>query len=281
MKFATNSQRRREAVGSITRVPSGWRARWRTPEGDSRSGTFPTRVKAEQHLVKVEHSKLDGSYVDTAAGKIKFAAHADQWLESQTFDATTRAAVTSRLANHIIPTFGNLELRQIRPSTVQAWLKGRSDAVAPRTVQAMLTTLKSVLGAAVEDGIVARNPCSARSISAPQTTRENVTPWTVDELHRVAEAHPVEWQAVPIIGAGCGLRQGEIFGLQVDDVDFLRRRLLVRHQVKQIGTGLVLAPPKGRRTREVPLPDVVAVAISEHLRNYPHAEGAPFHRDGE
>jgi integrase len=240
--------------------------------------TFTRYAEAERHLAKVAHGKWTGSYVDPSAGKAKFGVFAEGWLESQTFDASTRATVTSRLTNHILPTFGNLELRQIRPSTVQAWLKGRSDVLAAGTVKAALSTLNAILGAAIEDGMIARNPCAARSVTAPALERERVIPWTVEQLRAVIDAHPLEWRAVPIVGAGCGLRRGEIFGLQVDDVDFLHRRLLIRHQVKP---GRVLGPPKGRKTREVPLPDVVAVAISEHLRNVPTSGHSVFHRDGE
>jgi integrase len=259
------------------KVPSGWQVRWRTPEGDSRRATFPRYAEAERHLVKVEASKLDSSYVDPNAGKIKFATFAETWLASQTFDVSTRAAVTSRLTNHILPTFGNLELRQIRPSTVQTWLRGRQDVLAAGTVKATLITVNAIMGAAVEDAMIAKNPCSSRSVTAPSPDRERVIPWTVEQLQAVIDAHPPEWRTVPILGAGCGLRQGEVFGLQVEDVDFLRRRLLVRHQVKP---GLALGPPKGRKTREVPLPDVIAVAVSEHLRNVPTSGRSVFHRDG-
>jgi integrase len=265
-------------MATIKKLPDGRReVRWRTPEGDSRRKIVRRAVDAEQLATKVEHDKHTGAYIDTSAGKTKFGEHAERWLASQTFDATTRAAVTSRLQNHILPTFGNLELRQIRPSTVQTWLKGRTDVLAAGTVKAALSTLNAILGSATEDGMIAKNPCSARSVNAPALERERVIPWTVEHLHAVIDAHPLEWRAVPIVGAGCGLRQGEIFGLQVDDVDFLRRRLLVRHQVH----AGVLKAPKGRKTREVPLPDVVAVAISEHLRNFPHAEGLVFHCDRE
>jgi integrase len=272
-------------VASIKKLANGkWRARWRDPARKSQSKTFPRYVEAEQHLTEVEHGKLHGAYIDPNAGKVKFATFADQWLTAQTFDASTRAAVQSRLTNHILPTFGDFELRQARPSTVQAWLKGRSDVAAPRTVSAMLTTLNAIFGAAVEDGLLAKNPCQSRSVSRPTPDREKVNPWTVEQLHAVIDAHPAEWRAIPIVGAGTGLRQGEIFGLQIDDVDFLRRRLLVRHQVKQVGSDLVVAPPKGRRSREVPLPDVVAVALSEHLRSGPRDranQNPVFHRGGD
>ena len=62
-------------------------------------------------------------------------------------------------------------------------------------------------------------------------------------------------------------------------MDFLRQRVLVRQQVRIVAGELMLAPPKGRKEREVPLPEVVAVAISERLRQYPAADGLVFTSD--
>ena len=90
------------------------------------------------------------------------------------------------------------------------------------------------------------------------------------------DAHPVRYRAVTVVAAGLGLRQGETFGLSVDDVDFLRQRVLVRHQVRIVGGERMLAPPKGQKEREVPLPEVVAVAISERLRQYQPVDGLVF-----
>lgn len=89
-------------------------------------------------------------------------------------------------------------------------------------------------------------------------------------------SHPERYRAVPVVGAGLGLRQGEIFGLRVEDVDFLRRRVLVRQQVRMVESRPTVAPPKRRKEREVPLPDVVAAAISERLRLHPAEGGMVF-----
>jgi integrase len=50
----------------------------------------------------------------------------------------------------------------------------------------------------------------------------------------------------------------------------------VRKQVKLVGGQLVLAPPKGGKVREVPLPEHVALEIAEHLRKYPSVDGLVF-----
>ncbi|HUY44567.1 MAG TPA: site-specific integrase [Streptosporangiaceae bacterium] len=71
------------------------------------------------------------------------------------------------------------------------------------------------------------------------------------------------------VGSGLGLRQGEITGLPLDGLDFLRRNVRVRLQVRLIGKTLVFAPPKGGRERDVPLPDPVGLALAAHLEEFP------------
>jgi integrase len=140
----------------------------------------------------------------------------------------------------------------------------------------MLANLSSILGAAVEDGLIARNPCASRAVSAPAVDERKIIPWPAESVAAVVDAHPDRYRALPIVAAGCGLRQGEAFGLRVEDVDFLGRRLHVRHQVKLLGGKTVLAPPKGRKTREVPLPDAVALELAEQLRLFPPVDGFVF-----
>ena len=44
--------------------PAKYRARWRDPDGKSRSSTFIRKADAERFLTGQEHSKLTGGYVD-------------------------------------------------------------------------------------------------------------------------------------------------------------------------------------------------------------------------
>jgi integrase len=70
-------------------------------------------------------------------------------------------------------------------------------------------------------------------------------------------------------GSRAGLRISEATALAVEDVDFLRRAVHVRRAVKRVRGRLVLGPPKGGKERTVPLPDSVAVALAEHIRQHP------------
>lgn len=60
-----------------------------------------------------------------------------------------------------------------------------------------------------------------------------------------------------------------MFGLAVEDVDFLRRVVHLRRQVRIVGARLVFAPPKGGKERDVPLPDSVALRLSAHIAAWP------------
>lgn len=265
-------------MASIQKRPNAkWRARYRDPDGKEHSRHFNRRADAQIWLDSVTAELVRGDYVDPRAGRRLFSDFATQWLAAQTFDLSTLEAVEVRLRVHILPSFGKLELRSIRPSTVQAWLRGRQAECSARYVRVMLANLSAILSAAVEDGLIARNPCSSRSVRAPKPDQGRIVPWTAEQVAAVVAAHPARYRAVPIVAAGLGLRQGEAFGLRVEDVDFLRRRVLVRQQVKIVRSRLVFAPPKGGKSREVPLPDVVGLALAEHLRQYPSgADGLIF-----
>lgn len=80
---------------------------------------------------------------------------------------------------------------------------------------------------------------------------------------------PVRYRVLAALAAGCGLRQGELFGLAVSDIYFLRGEVSVNRQVKIVGNKLVFALPKGRKTRTVPLPKIVALELAPHLQRFP------------
>lgn len=257
-----------------------WQARYRDPTGREKSKTFSRKSDAQRWLDEVTADLVTGRYVDPRAGRVTLEVFARRWLDAQTFDESTREATERRLRLHIHPALGEIEIRDLRPSTIQAWLRSREDS-APSSVRIMLVNLSAILSAAVEDGLIAANPCQSSSVKAPAVERRRVVPWSAEAVTAVVDAHPLEYRAIPILGGGCGLRQGEIFGLRVKDVDFLRRRILVRRQVKVIDNHPVLSAPKGKREREVPLPDVVAVALTEHLRRVGLNDQVFTWRDGE
>jgi integrase len=249
-----------------------YRVLYRDPVGKQRSQSFAKKKEAEGFASTVEADKVRGVYIDPAAGKVTFAEFAEDWLARQTTDPSTIEATASRLRTHLLPTFGSMSLVAIKPSHVQTWLKGCQRQCAPTFVRVLLASLSAILAAAQADQLIANNPCSSPVVKPPRLHERRLVPWTAEQIGAIVAAHADPYRAVPVVAFGCGLRQGEVFGLRVEDVDFLRRRILVRRQVKQLGGRPAYAPPKGGRERQVPLPDAVAVALAERLRDFPARE---------
>ena len=252
--------------------PKPWEVLYRDDQDAQRSKSFRLKSEADAFRASVEVDLRRSSYIDPDAGKVTLEDYAREWLDRQTFDAPTRVAMESRLRVHLYPTLGALQLRSIKASTVQGWVRGRSRDLAASYVSLILGHLKAILSAAVDDKLIAANPAASRSVKAPRSDRRKVVPWTVEQVQAIAAGHPDRYRAIPLVGAGTGLRQGELFGIAVEDVDFLRHTLHVRTQVRLINGHPVFAPPKGGKVREVPLPETVAVALAEHLRAFPAVE---------
>lgn len=66
-----------------------------------------------------------------------------------------------------------------------------------------------------------------------------------------------------------GASSGRIFGLSPDDVGFLLGLVHVPRQVKIVGSQLVFDAPKGGKSRDVPLPESVALELAAHLEAHP------------
>src|SRR4051812_45693730 len=64
-----------------------------------------------------------------------------------------------------------------------------------------------------------------------------VVAWGDDTVIRIVQCHPPLYRPIASVGAACGLRQGEIFGLAEEDVDF---------DAMVIQTAHTLSPGRGR-----------------------------------
>jgi integrase len=213
-----------------------WQARWRDETGRQRKKNYERRAEAERFLSGIKADLGRGTYVDPSVGKARLRDYAEGWLAAQTFDESTREATELRLRLHVLPTLGDWESRGLRPSVVQAWTRGLQQRLAANYVRVIFANLSAVLSAAVDDGLIAKNPCRAGSVKPPAPDRRKVTPWTAEQIAAVRAALAERYAVIVDEAAGLGLRQGEVFGLAVDDVDWLRAIVHVRRQVKIVGS---------------------------------------------
>lgn len=260
-------------MASISTRAVGGRRRYdvnyREPDGRKRRKTFLRKADAETFAASVETDKRRGTYLDPNAGRITFRRYAEEWLANQSVEATTREVTLVRLRVHVFPVLGPKMLDQIKPSTIRAWLSGLSVRSSSYR-RVIFGHVSAVLSAAVDDERIAKNPCKAGSVTAPKNDTPKVIPWTVERVRAVREALPEHYRIVVDLGVGLGLRQGEVFGLSPDDVDWLRGSVQVKRQVRVLaGNRQHFGTPKGDKVRTVPLPSAVRELLAEHLAARP------------
>jgi integrase len=89
--------------------------------------------------------------------------------------------------------------------------------------------------------------------------------WSDETVLRIVEGHPPLYRPIAAVGAACGLRQGEIFGLAEEDIDFDEMVIHVRRQVKKLGRDFVFALPKNDTERTVPMSEGTALTLEGHI----------------
>jgi integrase len=154
-----------------------------------------------------------------------------------------------------------------RPTLLQAWIKGL--ALGPNTARLIIGYASQVFSAALDDGIIARNPLTAKSIQKPAAAKVEAVPWTAGQIEAVGEQLPVRYGAYPAFAAATGARQSELFAVAVEDVDWLRKTVRIEWQVKFAGGVLHWAPVKNKKPRDVPLADQAVLRLAEHVRLFP------------
>ncbi|MEW1635051.1 tyrosine-type recombinase/integrase [Streptomyces sp. NPDC093801] len=252
-----------------------YRVRYFAPDGKRKAKSFPDGQKrlAEQWLSSITADVARGDFIDPNASRTSFQEFAETWLANQSGDPNTRASMQSQLKLHAFPRIGPRALGSFQPSHIREFVtqlegSGMSGAYA----RVIFSNVRAVLSAAVEDGYLRRNPCNSRTVTLPEMGMRRVVPWRPERVFAMRGALVDRLRPMVDVGAGCGLRQGEILGLSVDDLDFETGTLHVVQQLKLSLSKPVFAPPKGGKLRDVPLPDPVAEALQDHMKRFPPVE---------
>jgi integrase len=112
-------------------------------------------------------------------------------------------------------------------------------------------------------------PMHAKSVRWPKAPQERRDAWPLERALRVRDVINPRNRITVVLGLGCGLRQGEVFGLSPEDIDYARGVLHVRRQVQAIKGRLYFTLPKGKKTRVVDMPSSVAEELKRHVEAFP------------
>ena len=253
-----------------------WQANW-TADGVKRSRTFNRKIDAERYLADTVSRIGRGDYVDPRSGRETVRSYGERWHAQQMhLRPATAIRLEGHLETHVYPAIGHLPIGQVTRPTIQSFIATlAAKGLAASTIRLIYRTLLVPLFSDAEDvPLITASPC--RDIKLPEVRKSVMVALTVPQVRAIAAAMPARYAALPELGAGTGLRPGELLGLEVDadrGVDFLHRQVHVTQQLVPIRSELALGLPKTPSSvRTVPLADVTLERLAEHLAEFPPAE---------
>lgn len=269
-------------MASIQKRPNGkWRARAdRDAYGKEPTRHFARKADAQRWLDEMTAAVVTGQYVDPKAGRETVRQYGERWRQMQHHRPGTAALYERLLRLHVYPVLGDLSLKNVRHSHARAFVSGLSRGLAPNTARQVHAVTRTIFRSAVADKLIAET--AFQKIPLQKVERGEVRPPSVADVRRLVQHAPERLEALLILAAGSGLRSGEMLGLTVDRVDFLRREVRVDRQLVYVpGTAPVFGPPKTPESRRlVPIPQWVADALAAHLAAFPAGEdGLIFQAD--
>ena len=223
-----------------------------------------TRKDAEKELRRLLRSLDTGEHVDPNRITVR------EWLETWLGAARSEVAPKTHerygeIVNHFLaPALGNLQLAKLAPVHIQEaynrWAaSGRRDGkpggLSPQTRRHIHRILSTALTRAVEQQVLARNPCDVFKKRLPKVERREMVTLTAEQSARLLDAirHTrVYWPAV--IALATGARRGEILALRWRNVDLDRGSIRIVESLEQTKAGLRAKAPKSERARAVTLP---------------------------
>jgi hypothetical protein len=138
---------------------SRWRARYVDERGREHAKGFGRKVDAQAWLDKQTAALVSGTHVAPRDANVTFSQWARAWLAAYAVNRETSVESARTHIRVIEATFGDMALADIRPSTVKTWVAAISETYSPSYVRAVYGRLSQILGDAVHDGLLPRNPC--------------------------------------------------------------------------------------------------------------------------
>jgi integrase len=256
-----------------------WRVRYEDANGQPREMLFERKVDADAWDVKARSGVVEHSQTDQAERRTTYREYSERWRLSRQIGQALeyQRHIESRLRHHHYPYFGDRPVRAITVTTVLEWITKLLQAnVAQSSVKTYFDLLNAIMNAAVADKLITDNPCKAVRLSAILRGFSRAPKWvpTDDDVLALLAVVPDEYQAAIWLGAGEGMRLGEVLGAE-DGARCIDRIHQEVHVVQQLRFhkvkygGFYLAPPKAGSVGDVDLDDHVGVILAEHVRNHP------------
>lgn len=254
-------------MASVKQLENGrYQARFRDEARREHARNFRLKRDAQRWLDEQTAAIVSGQWADPRAGKITLANYFQDWSVRQLWASGTLE--TAQLTINSV-SFKDMPIRSVRRSHIETWIKemqtgsGGRKPFAASTIAVRFNHLHHVFRAAVADRIIPVDPAENVRVPRRRRVEKSMQIPTVDEVRAAMGAAEAFFRPAIALAAFAGLRRGELAGLQLGDVDFLRRIVSVNRQVQRGAGGRGdVRPPKHGSERDVYVPEDLVTLLS-------------------
>jgi integrase len=202
------------------------------------------------------------------SGSLTVAQHLGFWLDGIRSSIAPNTHVDySKNVERVKRFVGGVKLTRLTALHVQQmYAEMERDGVTRASQRRAGVTLGIALQYAVRFRLVTYNV--ARDVPKPRVTKKEIQPLGPDEVRRLlAAAQADRLYALYAVWLDSGAREGELFGLTWDAVDFDARAITITKNLEEIKGRLVLRDVKTAKSRRrVPLSAFAFEALNDHRK---------------
>lgn len=238
-----------------------------------------TKREAQAALAEFVAEVNKGSYREPT--KQTFRNFVERWLRDYAERKLARKTVhryKTILNSRVLPALGDKKLGEITPADLLEFNGKLRDEMkivdgeerprlASRTILHHHRLISSILDAAVKWQELPDNP--AKRIDAPTVTDADLPMYDEGQTQALLEAvadEPLKYRVIIMLALGTALRQGEIFGLEWQDIDFDNALLHVRRASSYVpGEGVHTKEPKTKTSkRTIAITGTILSILQQH-----------------
>jgi integrase len=253
-----------------------WQVRWRDANGAQRAKIFGRKTDADAYWRSVMGVVDRGEGLVSDSERITVAELGARWLDASLRLAAGSVSTYQRdLTRYINPQFGDMQVRRLTSEIVQRWLSEELERLAPSSVHRHYRTLRTMLGWAAKQRLVAANVCD--QVQPPRIPHKEMEFLSVEQVEAIADAILPRYRMMVLVAAYSGLRWSELVGLRRRDI--LGETIVITGQLlKQNGRWIREIPKTAAGRRSVTLPASIAADLAAHLDTYsqPGPDGLVF-----
>lgn len=193
------------------------------------------------------------------------------WLETDLLGGikpSSYLTYLNQMNRHILPCLGRMQMASITPEMVHSFLEClQAKGLGENTVRGIYRLLSAAMRAALDDGIIAKNPCRKICVKRGERVQQRV--FSREEQKKVEKTLSQGEDLTALFAMYTGLRLGEICGLRWSDINWENGTATVCRTVQRLKrmdtdkclkcggakTYLMIGSPKSSSScRTIPIP---------------------------